>query len=86
MNKKILTALKKRALQTAPHTTIGETTFSLVYVEKVVIRAEIGLRSHKTTHFDESANQEAIRLNLDLIDEVRETIEIRNAARAQQVA
>ncbi|KAA3473236.1 Retrovirus-related Pol polyprotein from transposon 17.6 [Gossypium australe] len=75
MNKKILTALKKKvgqakgawleelpgilwALRTSPHTTTGETTFSLVYGTEVAIPAEIGMRSHRTIHFDEYANQE----------------------------
>ncbi|KAA3466300.1 rve domain-containing protein [Gossypium australe] len=64
----ILTALKKKALQTTPYTATGETSFSLIYGEEAVIPVEI------------DANQEAIRLNLDLIDELREIARVRNTA------
>ncbi|KAA3483412.1 rve domain-containing protein [Gossypium australe] len=74
------------ALQTTAHTVIGETTFSLVYGTEAVIPVEIGMRSHRTQHFEEGVNQEPIRLNLDLIDGFREVVEIKNATRAQQVA
>ncbi|KAA3465903.1 rve domain-containing protein [Gossypium australe] len=35
-----------------------------------------------TQHFEEEAAQEAFRLNLDLIDELRETTEVRNLLQA----
>ncbi|KAA3474448.1 rve domain-containing protein [Gossypium australe] len=68
-------------LRSSPHTTIGETVFSLFYGAEVVIPAKIGMWSHKSTHFDEDA-----KLNLDLINEFREVEEIKNVAHAQQVA
>ncbi|XP_012438358.1 uncharacterized protein LOC105764363 [Gossypium raimondii] len=43
------------------------------------------MRSHRTTHFNEDANQEAIKLNLNLIDEFREATEFKNTTHAQQV-
>ncbi|KAA3469459.1 rve domain-containing protein [Gossypium australe] len=67
------------ALRTSHHTAIGETIVSLVYGAEAVIPAEIGMRSHRTTHFNEDVNREAIRLNIDLINEFREVAEIKNA-------
>ncbi|KAH1038915.1 hypothetical protein J1N35_040658 [Gossypium stocksii] len=40
--------------------------------DEVVIPIEIGMWSHKTTNFEENADNEAMKLNLDLINEVRE--------------
>lgn len=72
-------------LRTMPHIAMGDTASLLVYGTELVIPAKIGLRSHRTQHFSEKANQEALRLNLYLIDELRETIEVRNTTHAQQV-
>lgn len=66
------------ALRTSPHTAMREMPFSLVYGAKAVILVEIGLRLHKTSHFNEDANQEVRRLNLDLINEVIEALKVRN--------
>ncbi|KAA3466507.1 Integrase, catalytic core [Gossypium australe] len=99
MNKKILRVLKRKigeakgawleelprilwALRATPYTATEEKTFSLVYGTETVIPTEIGI----TQHFDEGANQEAIRLNLDLVDEFREAAKIKNATHAHQVA
>ncbi|KAA3471109.1 rve domain-containing protein [Gossypium australe] len=68
------------ALQTTPHNVTGEMTFSFVYGAEVVIPTEIGIRSHRTQHFSEETKHEALRLNLDLVDELRETVEIKNTA------
>ena len=58
------------AYKTTTHTPIGETPFCLTYEHKVVIPREVGLTSH-----DEGKNEEAIRLQLDLLEEVRATAE-----------
>ncbi|KAA3484423.1 Retrovirus-related Pol polyprotein from transposon 17.6 [Gossypium australe] len=87
--KEIAKLQRKAARFEIPRTIIidnGETTFSLFYGAEVVIPTEVGLRSHRTQHFDEEANQEAVIRNLNLMDELREAVEVRNAARAQQVA
>ena len=42
-----------------------------------VIPAEVGLTSYKEHNHDESRNDEAIRLQLDLVDEVRAIVEQR---------
>ncbi|XP_075662931.1 uncharacterized protein LOC142632403 [Castanea sativa] len=38
---------------------------------KALIPAEVGLASYRVENYDESKNNEALRLELDLIDEVR---------------
>ena len=54
---------------------MGETPFRLTYGNEAVIPAEIGLISYRVDNHDEVRNDEAIRLQLDLIDEVRVVVE-----------
>ena len=54
-------------------TPIGETQFQLVYGSEAIIPAEVGLTSYKVGNHDESKNDEAMRLQLDLVDEVKVT-------------
>ena len=58
---------------------MGETPFRLAYKSEVVILAKVGLTSYRVENYDESKNEEAIRLQLDLVDEVRATAEQRLA-------
>ena len=53
----------------------GETAFRLAYGCEAVIPIEIGLTSYRVENYDERRNDEAIRLQLDLVDEVRATAE-----------
>ena len=50
-----------------------ETPFRLTYENEAVIPIEVGLTSYRIHNHDESRNDEAIRLQLDLVDEVRAT-------------
>ena len=50
---------------------MGETPFRLAYGSKAVILAEVGLTSVKVGNYDKSINDEAMCLQLDLVDEVR---------------
>ena len=52
-----------------------ETLFWLAYGSEIVIPAKVGLTSYRVRNQDESKNDEAIRLQLDLVDEVRVTAE-----------
>ena len=52
-------------------TPTGETPFRLTYGNEAVIPAKIELTSYRVDNHDELRNDEAIRLQLDLIDEVR---------------
>ena len=49
----------------------GEMPFRLAYESKVVIPAEVGLISYRVGNHDKGRNDEAMRLQLDLVDEVR---------------
>ena len=58
---------------------IGETPFRLTYGSEAIIPAEVRLTSYRVDNHDESKNDEAMRLQLDLLDEVRATVEQRLA-------
>ena len=53
--------------------------FRLAYGSEVVILVEVGLTSFWVESYDENKNEEAMRLQLDLVDEVRMTAEQRMA-------
>ena len=57
----------------------GETPFRLEYGSEAVILAEVGLIIYRMGNNDESRNDGAMRLQLDLVDEVRATAEQRLA-------
>ena len=70
------------AYRTTTRTPIGETPFRLTYGTDAVIPAEVGLTSYRVENYDEDKNEEnkeAFRLQLDLVDEVRATVEQRLA-------
>ena len=50
---------------------MGKTPFQLTYGNEAVIPAEISLTSYRVDNHNKARNDEAIRLQLDLIDEVR---------------
>ena len=55
---------------TIARTPTGEMPFRLVYGVYVVIPAEIELTSYRVENYNEDKNEEAMRLQLDLVDEV----------------
>nr|GEW88704.1 reverse transcriptase domain-containing protein [Tanacetum cinerariifolium] len=57
----------------------GETPFLLTYGAKAVIPAEIGMSTLRTTKVDMIKNDEALRVNLDLLEEQREQAAIQEA-------
>ena len=57
----------------------GETPFRLMYGSKAVILAEVRLTSYRVHNHDENKNDEAMRLQLDLVDEIRAVAEQRLA-------
>ena len=67
------------AYRTTARTPTGETSFRLAYGSDVVIPTEVGLASYKLGNYAEEKNEEAICLQLDLVDEVRATTEQRLA-------
>ncbi|KAL0395195.1 UNVERIFIED_CONTAM: hypothetical protein Slati_4485700 [Sesamum latifolium] len=50
----------------------GETPFSLVYGTEAIIPAELGIPSHRVMNFSKECNENLLRENLDLIEELRE--------------
>ena len=74
------------AYRTTARTPIRETPFRLTYGNEAVIPAEVGLTSYRVHNHDEGRNDEAIRLQLDLVDEVRATAEQRLARYQDRMA
>ncbi|XP_017225060.2 uncharacterized protein LOC108201281 [Daucus carota subsp. sativus] len=58
--------------RTSPRTSTGETPFKLAYGTEAMLPIEVGSPSHRAINFDEIANEEGLRVNLDLVDEVRD--------------
>uniref|UniRef100_A0A2N9GP47 Uncharacterized protein n=1 Tax=Fagus sylvatica TaxID=28930 RepID=A0A2N9GP47_FAGSY len=65
------------AYRTTVRIPTGETPFRMTFGSEAVVPVEIGLTTFRTSTYDEQENEEQLRLNLDLIDEVRETAETR---------
>ncbi|XP_050241856.1 uncharacterized protein LOC126690771 [Quercus robur] len=57
----------------------GETPFKLAYGSEAVIPAEVHMVNHKVMMYQDKDNEEQLRLNLDLVDEVRADAEYRTA-------
>ena len=49
----------------------GETPFKLAYGSEAFILAEIHMANHRVMKYKDKENEEKLRLNLDLIDELR---------------
>ena len=49
----------------------GETRFKLAYGSEAFILAEIHMANHRVMKYKDKENEEKLRLNLDLIDELR---------------
>ncbi|GJZ47852.1 reverse transcriptase domain-containing protein [Tanacetum coccineum] len=73
------------AHRTTPKMSNGETSFSLAYGTETVIPAEIGIPTRRTIQGSDKENEEALRMNLNLLEERREIAIIREARRKQQV-
>ncbi|RDX84457.1 Tf2-6, partial [Mucuna pruriens] len=71
---------------TTPHSTTGEIPFRLTYGSEAMIPVEIGEPSPRTALFEPTANEEELRANLDLLQEVREIAHIREYAAKTRVA
>ncbi|XP_065631696.1 uncharacterized protein LOC136068463 [Quercus suber] len=67
------------AYRTIVRTSTGETPFKLAYGTEAVIPAEVHAANHRVTTYQDEANDEQLRLNLDLINEVRMDAEQRMA-------
>uniref|UniRef100_A0A2N9GJ69 Uncharacterized protein n=1 Tax=Fagus sylvatica TaxID=28930 RepID=A0A2N9GJ69_FAGSY len=65
------------AYRTTVRIPTGETPFRMTFGSEAVVPVEIGMTTLRTSAYDDQQNEEQLRLNLDLIDEVRETAETR---------
>ena len=74
------------AYRTTARTPTGETPFWLTYGNEAVIPAEIELISYRVDNHDEARNDEAIRLQHDLVDEVKAIAEQRLARYQDRMA
>ena len=74
------------AYRTTARTPTGETPFRLTYESEAVIPAEVGITSYRVHNYDENRNDEAMRLQLDLMDELRTTAEQRLARYQNRMA
>ncbi|GJX97806.1 reverse transcriptase domain-containing protein [Tanacetum coccineum] len=63
----------------------GDTPFSLTYGTEVVIPAEIGMPTFRTAELDVAKNDEALEINLELLEEKREQAAIREAKSKRQM-
>ena len=61
------------AYRTTARMPTGETLFRLTYGSEAITSAKVGLTSYKVGNHDESRNDEALHLQLDLVDKVRVT-------------
>lgn len=71
---------------TTPHSTTGETPFKLVYGTDAVIPVEIGEPIIRTEVFTSDLNNEALRINLDLLEEAREMAHLKEVTCKQRAA
>ena len=67
------------AYKTIIRTPTGETPFKLAYGSEAVIPVEVHMVNHRVMKYQDKDNEEQLRLNLDLIDEVRIDAEQRTA-------
>ena len=65
--------------RTTVRTLTGETPFKLAYGSKAVIPTKVHMANHRVTMYQDKDNEEQLRLNLNLIDEVRTDAEERTA-------
>ncbi|GKE12841.1 reverse transcriptase domain-containing protein [Tanacetum coccineum] len=69
------------AHRTMPKNSNRETPFSLAYCTEAVIPAEIGIPTRRVIQESDERNEEALRLNLNMLEERREIAAIREARR-----
>ncbi|XP_075640322.1 uncharacterized protein LOC142612077 [Castanea sativa] len=67
----------KAYVKTTMRTPTGETPFKLAYGSEAVIPVEMHMAKHRVMKYQDKDNEEQLRLNLDLIDEVRMDVEQR---------
>ncbi|KAK3038912.1 hypothetical protein RJ639_027540 [Escallonia herrerae] len=74
------------AYRTTPHSVTGETPFLLCFGTKALLPVEVGLPTVRVLQFSEAENEENLRGNLDLLDDVRAQALDRMISTKQRVA
>ncbi|GKV51507.1 hypothetical protein SLEP1_g58152 [Rubroshorea leprosula] len=72
--------------RTTPSSATGETPFSLAYGTEAVLLVEVGLATNQYARLDHPDNEQFLRENLDLVEEVREASRIKNMVYQGHVA
>ena len=67
------------AYKTTVRTPTKDTPFKLAYGSETMIPVEVHMANHRVIKYQDEDNEEQLRLNLDLIDEVRMNTEQRTA-------
>ncbi|KAK2997706.1 hypothetical protein RJ639_026586 [Escallonia herrerae] len=74
------------AYRTTPHSVTGETPFLLCFRTEALLPVEVGLPTVRVLQFSEAENEENLRGNLDLLDDVRAQALDRMISTKQRVA
>ena len=74
------------AYRTTPRTVTGESPYMLAFGSEAVKPVELGLPTHRVLNFNSPMSDLMRRLNLDMLEEVREEAAIRNATYQQRTA
>ena len=75
-----------RSYRTIARTSTGETPLSLAFGVEAVIPLEVSISSLRITDYDEERNHIALRTELDLTEEKRNNVELKNAVYKQRNA
>ncbi|XP_075095361.1 uncharacterized protein LOC142173634 [Nicotiana tabacum] len=73
------------AYRTTAKSITGETHFSLMYGAQALIPVEIGEPTLRYLQADEETNNEAMLINLELLEECRDLAHVRMAAQKQRI-
>nr|KYP52349.1 Pol polyprotein [Cajanus cajan] len=73
------------AYRCTPQSTTKETPFRLTYGTEAMIPMEIGEPSFRRLHFDEASNDASLRVEVDVIDEIRDKARIMAEACKQRM-
>ncbi|KAK3015600.1 hypothetical protein RJ639_007409 [Escallonia herrerae] len=74
------------AYRTTPHSVTGETPFLLCFGTEALLPVEVGLPTVRVLQFSEAENEENLRGNMDLLDDVRAQALDRVISTKQRVA
>ena len=74
------------AYRTMPRAPTGETPFFLAFGAEAVILVEIGVHSLRVQNHDPITDEEELCINLDLVEEAREMVMVRNAEYKHRMA